>query len=155
MNAPAARSILLGFALALTLWGAPSGSAQPAKGAWIIGAWEGQHSLPTLPEDATRFEFVADGDVIKWTMSRKGQIRLRNVGPDGRHVQNGEWQASGVVKKIAEGAVELEGKYDASTFTAVVGRTVTYDLKGTADTLAGHLVGARNFSVPISLKRVK
>jgi hypothetical protein len=140
------------FVLALTgAWPAASSQSQ----AWIVGAWEGQHVLPTLPEDATRFEFASDGDVIKWTMTRKGKIRLRNAGPDGRHVQDGEWRGSGVVKRIADAAVDLEGQYDSSSFPGVVGKPITYELKRTADTLKGHLVGVQNFQVPVTLKRVK
>jgi hypothetical protein len=151
----AIRPFLVGLICAVAVSGSQSVPAQTSKGAWILGSWEGRHIAPTIPEDAARFELVADGDVIRWTMNRKGQIRLRQSTPDGRYVQNGEWRASGVVKKISDGAVELEGKYDDSSFSAVVGRAVTYELTGTSEALDGYLVGAQNIHFPISLKRAK
>ena len=87
-------------------------------------------------------------------MSRNGQIRPRRT--DGPFVvQDGEWQASGIVKKISEGTVELDGKYDSSSFQWVVGRPAMYELEGTAEALSGYLVGAANVSVAVSLRRVK
>ena len=38
--------------------------AQDSKASWILGVWEGKHSGPRISGDETRFEFVADGDVM-------------------------------------------------------------------------------------------
>jgi hypothetical protein len=141
------RALAVVTGVLLTIGGS-SAFAQTANGAWIVGAWEGKHNAPTIPEDATRFDFEADGEVIRWTMSRKGQIRLRRSDPGGSIVQNGTWKASGVVSRITDDAVELEGKYDESSFAGVVGRSIGYALEG-------YLIGAQNQRFPISLKRLK
>lgn len=153
MAFPMRASLVVAFML--VLGGSHPVGAQSLKGSWILGTWEGRHIAPTIPEDTTRFEFVDEDGVIKWTMDRKGQIRLRRSTPGGDTVQNGEWQASGTVKRISQTAVELEGKYDRSSFPAVVGRAVVYELKGGPDALEGYLVGAQNVHFPISLRRVK
>lgn len=129
-------------------------SAQDSKGAWILGHWEGKHSGQAIPDDAARFEFVADGDVIKWTMNRKGRVTVRNAAGY-VETREGDWQASGVVKKISEGSVELEGKYDSSSFSLVVGRSANYELNGTPETLQGKLWGVANVGIPIILRRMK
>ena len=39
--------------------------AQDSKTSWILGVWEGKHTGPFIPDDTSRFEFVADGGTIE------------------------------------------------------------------------------------------
>lgn len=122
-------------------------TAQDQPGTWLLGKWKGAHVATTLiASDNAQFEFKREGDSITWKMERKGLS-----------AQGGSYwsDASGVVSKLTDGELELEGKYTASSATRFIGNPVKYVFTRSGDSLSGTFIGAFQTHVPIKVDRVK
>lgn len=137
--------VVPGLFLLTVMLGWEVGIAQQTDTKWLVGVWRGAHSGRNVSDDMARFEFKEEEGKIKWKMVRTGQI----------FGQRGEWEASGIVVKISESSVDLDGKYDWSNFPSIEGQPLKYSLTRSGDSLEGYGLGALNVPFPLSLEKVK
>ena len=98
-----------------------------------------------IVDGVTRVEFVQEGPQLRWRMVRNGWMAgvLTNQ------------EASGIVTRISESAIELSGKYDFSSPVNVVGQPVRQSFVHEDDTLRGSEVTSDGTARPLVLRLVK
>lgn len=108
---------------------------------WLLGSWEGTEGTQTTTY--AKIEFSKQGDVIRWKWNRKSGGAF-------------EADCEGIVTKLTESGIQMEGKYVYHTNVRHLGRPVKLWFNRADEVgMNGHAMGSDNATWPISLKKAR
>jgi hypothetical protein len=132
-----AAVVRLAFAL-------PAGSVSAVEqlpSDWLLGSWDGTEGTRT--DIQTRLEFSKSEEVIRWKWNRKRG-----------HGGSFEADCEGVVTKLTESGIEMEGRYVYHTNTRNQGKPVRLWLDRVGEMgMSGRAIGSDNATWPLSITK--
>jgi hypothetical protein len=131
------------LSLAVGLFPGAISVADELPTAWLLGSWEGTEGTRTTTY--AKIEFSKQEDVIRWKWNRKSGSGA-----------SFEADCEGIVTKLTESGIEMEGKYVYHTNLRHLGKPVKLWLNRADEVgMNGHAIGSDNATWPISLKKAR